>query len=494
MFLGIGGATRVQNSNIDTDASILGHMISFANDPAHGGMPAELYLQNGSSANIFQLSANGAINLSGNSTLSTVVVKNENAFLTINLDNTSTMSAGNIFSGFGTNVQNVVINNSGGTVNLATVQGATLNGTAGLVNFTASGEVNSFNMTGTSTVNVLRGVTVSLTGRDSLQASNFVNHGTILGSDTSATTTLTGFVDNFGTLHTAPSGPTLTTLNIVGTLSNEVGGLVQVDANSRLKVSSVKQIGGSTVVNGTLTATNGVALQGGTLSGTGLVAGTVNNISGIVAPGNSPGTLMISGDYIQQVGGTLQIQIADLTHFDRLIIGGKAHLDGTLDVLLANTFSLNVGDSFTFLSAAGNIDLTDNMFSSFDFTYADGSTLPLGFTWDVIYGINSVSLLWSRVDDPTALAVALMNGGTLPTDLPKLPFGVLSTDIADAYNAYCAANPTVCSGGVTAGQQLDGDYRASGTGLPPTAPVPEPTSILLLGSGAVAALKLRRRK
>src|SRR5262249_39304445 len=54
---------------------------------------------------------------------------------------------------------------------------------------------------------------------------------------------------------------------------------------------------GSASINGAPHAD--VHLQGGTLGGPGVITGDVTNTAGVVAPGNSPGTLDIIGNYVQ---------------------------------------------------------------------------------------------------------------------------------------------------------------------------------------------------
>ncbi len=83
--------------------------------------------------------------------------------------------------------------------------------------------------------------------------------------------------------------------------------------------------GSATLNTSTLTNT-------GRLTGVGTVGGSVDNQTGTVAPGASPGTLSVNGNYSQGAGGTLEIE-ADGTgagQFDKLAVGGSATLGGTL--------------------------------------------------------------------------------------------------------------------------------------------------------------------
>lgn len=103
-------------------------------------------------------------------------------------------------------------------------------------------------------------------------------------------------------------------------------------------------------VAGSIASPNTLVNRGGSLSGTGTVGGNLSN-GGIVAPGDSPGTLHVAGNYSQGSGGTLDIQIASLLSFDQLIVSGAATLDGTLDVTL-DGYTGHAGDIFNILTSS----------------------------------------------------------------------------------------------------------------------------------------------
>lgn len=87
---------------------------------------------------------------------------------------------------------------------------------------------------------------------------------------------------------------------------------------------------GTLAVNGCLTNSN-VTIENTTsghvrLQGNGLIAGEVNNINGIVAPGNSIGHLTV-GSYTQGAGGVLELE-GGINGGDKLTVIGNAKLDG----------------------------------------------------------------------------------------------------------------------------------------------------------------------
>ena len=115
-----------------------------------------------------------------------------------------------------------------------------------------------------------------------------------------------GALGNAGTV--VVTGATASTLNVSGGYS-QTAGLTQVDAGNTLNVLSgvYAQSGGVTLIDGKLNNAGAYNLTGGTLKGTGTVTGGVDNTGGIVAPGDPPGTLNITGIYTQGSGGTLDI-------------------------------------------------------------------------------------------------------------------------------------------------------------------------------------------
>ncbi|MFO1084743.1 MAG: autotransporter domain-containing protein [Reyranellaceae bacterium] len=78
-------------------------------------------------------------------------------------------------------------------------------------------------------------------------------------------------------------------------------------------------------INGTLTAAS-IANQG-TLSGNGTIIGDVNN-SGTISPGNSIGTLTVAGNYTHTTGGAHLAEVSPAGIGDKIVISGKAALQG----------------------------------------------------------------------------------------------------------------------------------------------------------------------
>jgi hypothetical protein len=133
-----------------------------------------------------------------------------------------------------------------------------------------------------------------------------------------------------------------------------------VNVAGQLQAPSYVQTGGTTTLTAagaanTLALVPGgaVQLQGGTLRGTGIVDGDVQNTGGTVAPGTSPGTLTIDRNYVQGAGGTLAVDVAGAapgTGYDQLVVGGTAALGGTLNVA-TSAFTPATGQQFKIIDA-----------------------------------------------------------------------------------------------------------------------------------------------
>src|SRR5262249_53753139 len=85
-------------------------------------------------------------------------------------------------------------------------------------------------------------------------------------------------------------------LNNAGTVTVGPGSVFTATGN-------YTQTGGATVVNGMLTAGPTVAVNGGSLSGSGIIKANVIN-AGQVTPGDAPAILTVNGSYTQTSSGT----------------------------------------------------------------------------------------------------------------------------------------------------------------------------------------------
>ena len=131
---------------------------------------------------------------------------------------------------------------------------------------------------------------------------------------------------------------------------NKSGG-GELDVQSNMSVSGTASVDqGLLSVNGNLLANNVAVNPGATLGGNGTISSSVN-VQGDLSPGNSPGTLTIAGNLVLNSASATNIEIASLTNFDRLIVGGTATLGGTLDVIPYGGNPLAYGQQFNILQA-----------------------------------------------------------------------------------------------------------------------------------------------
>jgi hypothetical protein len=91
----------------------------------------------------------------------------------------------------------------------------------------------------------------------------------------------------------------------------------------------------------------------GTLKGVGTFATNLLTNAGHVAPGESPGTLTISGNFAQTADGFLDIEVNIAGNNDLLLVNGSATLGGTLAVSCFAACSYAVGDEILILDYTG---------------------------------------------------------------------------------------------------------------------------------------------
>jgi autotransporter-associated beta strand protein len=159
------------------------------------------------------------------------------------------------------------------------------------------------------------------------------------------------------TLTVAEGGSTAFAGTITGTggLTKSGSGLLNLTGtNTYTGPTSI--IGGRLAVNGSITSDVTVG-SGGNLGGAGTIFGTVVN-NGILAPGNSIGTVTVNGSYTQAAGSTYQVETnatgqADLTN----VTGapGTATINGGTVQVLADPGVYAPSTTYTILNATGGV-------------------------------------------------------------------------------------------------------------------------------------------
>jgi T5SS/PEP-CTERM-associated repeat protein/autotransporter-associated beta strand protein len=111
---------------------------------------------------------------------------------------------------------------------------------------------------------------------------------------------------------------------------------------------------GKLVVDGSIASAVTVN-SGAILGGSGTVGGITINSGGILAPGDSPGILTVNGNYTQQSGGVLNVELGGATAgtgFDQVAVSGSATVDGVLNLSLVNGFQPIMGQRFAIITSS----------------------------------------------------------------------------------------------------------------------------------------------
>ncbi len=151
--------------------------------------------------------------------------------------------------------------------------------------------------------------------------------------------------------------------NSVITIDDDIGnsGTMSIGNSGTLAVNGRYTQSGAnslTIVNGLLTARNGVYLNGGRLRGNGNIGSAaistyVENNASIISAGDAIGTLTITGNYVQNAGGSLLAELQSIIAFDKLQVNGNVTLGGTLDISRLSGFSLAPNSSFDIITFTG---------------------------------------------------------------------------------------------------------------------------------------------
>ena len=181
--------------------------------------------------------------------------------------------------------------------------------------------------------------------------------------------------------------------------------------------------------------------SGGVYRGTGELEGDLLNTAGTVAPGASPGTVTITGNYTQGPSGTLLVEIGGATpgqQYDVLDVGGTATLAGTLAIQHYGGYLPAAGASFPGVVTAGAVS---GAFSTL--------TAPAGFVYGVGYGQTQVDLevltalsstLPSSVQRVVALGVASLVLAAPSFQTPQLSASGQTTDTAASGHQFSSPN------------------------------------------------------
>ena len=151
------------------------------------------------------------------------------------------------------------------------------------------------------------------------------------------------------------------TLGTVNVLANDGPIFALISPAARVSAASLTVAGGTVaIVSGAQLTVPTLTMNGGILSGRGRVVGNVVQNGGEILPGQSPGTLTIEGDFIQN-GGRIVMEIGGLTpgmQFDQLVVTGDFSLtsNGVIELAFVDGFAPAAGETFALFDVDGAFD------------------------------------------------------------------------------------------------------------------------------------------
>jgi len=326
-------------------------------------------------------------------------------------NNSGTLSLSLIFNSSSFSNTGTLNNNKNGTINLddSCPGGCSISVTnSGTINNKGTFNINSTadlggQFTNSGTINNSGAGTISNALTSTLDNTGTINNTSGGHINNLGTLTNEGIFNNTSNAHLTDAG----TFNNAGTFSNS--GAVTISSTGLFTTSTdYTQTAGHTTVNGTLTATGGaiVDIEGGKLSGTGMINGDVL-MKGIMSPGSGgvPGTFTVNGNYQQTAAGVFDEIIKGASSNGVLDVTGLLALDpgSLLEITLQGGFD-PVGDSFTILD-----------YGSLSGEFGNGTSFMAdGYNWTLTYGSGDAILTavsGDPVNTPEPGTIALLAFG-----------------------------------------------------------------------------------
>ncbi|TPN13043.1 autotransporter outer membrane beta-barrel domain-containing protein [Mesorhizobium sp. B2-1-3] len=267
--------------------------------------------------------------------------------------------------GFGTGTVTVskggVVSNGLGLVGYAagSVGTVAVSGTGST--WASSGDLD-VGVSGTGTLTIANGGAVSSGGVVNIAAMagsvGTLNIGAASGSPAIAAGTLNAASVQFGPgagainfNHTDTNYTFASAIGGAGTI-NQIAGATNLTADSSGFTGATNVNGGRLAVNGSL-ANSLVTIFGGTLGGNGTVGGVMARSGGIIAPGNSIGTLHVAGNLDQAAASIYQVELTSTGQSDLIHATGTATIaaGAVLDVIKTDAAPYVAGTHYTVLQA-----------------------------------------------------------------------------------------------------------------------------------------------
>ena len=188
-----------------------------------------------------------------------------------------------------------------------------------------------------------------LSGANTYTGGTIIANGTLIGSASSFGTGT--IMNNAALILDQPINADLANpIHGTGSLTKRGIGTLNLTGTSTLAGPTTVEAGGLRV-NGSL-ANSAITLNSGTFLGGNGTTGAVSALAGsTVAPGNSVGTLNVSGNYIQDAGSTYVAETGPVGKSDLINVTGTAKIDPGAVLVLVQGEPLIAGTTYTVLTA-----------------------------------------------------------------------------------------------------------------------------------------------
>jgi hypothetical protein len=274
----------------------------------------------------------------------------------------------------------------------------------GSLGFIGSGTLDQLTNNGTISADVAGGPLTILSAA-------FTNNGVLRADNGQLTVNSKAWTNNGSMLVTGQNAALVVANALVNT------GTIQVGATNTLELDGgLTQTKGSTLVDGLIKFVirqPQFKLQGGTLSGSGIIMGDLNNSGGTLQPGDVLGVLALNGNYTQASTAKTQIALGGTQQgvtYDLLAVLNNAALAGELDVTLANGFKPYQGETFDVLLYGSRTGAYDSVVS-LDNGYG------YGMSYNDSIGVGSLIVLTAPAVPESStlisLTVLMSTGGLL---------------------------------------------------------------------------------
>ncbi len=208
-------------------------------------------------------------------------------------------------------------------------------------------------ISGTGDVQKRGAGSLTLTGANSYSGGTLIAQGTLIGSASSLG--VSQIVNNGALVIDQPVDANFANaINGSGSFAKRGAGNLDLTGTSALAGATTIEAG-KLSVNGSLGSSAVTVLSGATLGGSGAVGGVAADAGGTVAPGNSIGTLTVSGNVSFASGSTYQVEVNASGSSDRIAASGSATISGGTVQVLAQTGNYAAATNYTILTASGGV-------------------------------------------------------------------------------------------------------------------------------------------